>query len=201
MDQSCDAAMVRQTCSWNLVQVLLPTTLGALKRFQVFFSGVVLTVTRSHEQPDRQNEECVQPHDILLYGKKTRELRTQCHSLHENTDTETVELGAVARITEVAIRRAAENGITAPRTAPQHSVLACSWSLRIGNVLLRIRPVPILTPLPDIPVHVVKTPGIGWKTAHRHGLFSIHAFIAIAIGEVAVVVGLVRGNRCAKVKR
>ena len=50
-------------------------------------------------------------------------------------------------------------------------------------------------------MHVVKPPGVGWETAYRRGFLSKHAFLAVAIGEVAVVIRLIGGNRFAKMKR
>ena len=67
--------------------------------------------------------------------------------------------------------------------------------------LFRIIAVPVLTPLENIAVHVVQSPGVGGEAAHRRGLLPIHALLAVAIDDVAVVIGLVRGDGFAKVKR
>src|ERR1700676_5469433 len=60
---------------------------------------------------------------------------------------------------------------------------------------------PIMTPLPNIPVHVVQSPGIAGKTAYRHGLFPVHALLAPTVDEVTVVIGLLGRDRFAKVIR
>src|SRR5271169_519094 len=51
-----------------------------------------------------------------------------------------------------------------------------------------------------ISVHVVKSPSVCWETADWRGLFSIHAFLAVAIGDIAFVICLVGRDRFAKGK-
>src|SRR5262249_29433509 len=97
--------------------------------------------------------------------------------------------------------RTAEDRIAGPRTAPQYTIFASLWSLWIGNLLGGIAGVPVLAPLPDVAMHVMQPPSIGGETAHRHGLLSICSPLSGTIDEVAVVVGLLGGNRFAKVKR
>ena len=78
----------------------------------------------------------------------------------------------VARLVPGTAGRAAV--LTERRTRNRHGahVFTFFWSLRINHVFLRIIAVPVLAPLPDIAVHVVKTPGVCWETAYRRGLLS-----------------------------
>src|SRR5207247_2042586 len=62
-----------------------------------------------------------------------------------------------------------------------------------------IAAVPIIAPLPDVAVHIVKAPGVGWKATDRRCLFTIDALLAVAIDEVAVVIRLIRIERRAEV--
>src|SRR5262249_53289498 len=69
----------------------------------------------------------------------------------------------------VAECRAAAHGSVPPRTATDHTLPANTWAgrgfRRAGLVVIRI--VKVFTPLPDITVHVVKTPGIRLQSSHR----------------------------------
>jgi hypothetical protein len=54
----------------------------------------------------------------------------------------------------------------------------------------------ILDPLPDVAMHVVKTPRVRLEAAHGYGRLSILALRASTlIDVVAIIVGLGRGNR------
>src|SRR5579884_3333605 len=73
--------------------------------------------------------------------------------------------------------------------------------LGVFNIFFWAGSVPVLAPLPDIAVHVIKPPGIGREAAHRRGLLPIDPLFALAVGGVAVVVGLVRRDRLPEVER
>ena len=66
-------------------------------------------------------------------------------------------------------------------TTTQYTVMSHIRTLRINHVLLRIFSIPILAPLKDISVHIVKSPRVGWKSAYRRRLLAIHAFLAVAV--------------------
>ena len=56
--------------------------------------------------------------------------------------------------------------------------------------MLWVVTMPILAPFPDIPMHIVKTPGVRWVTAYRAGFFKIWAFFGGAVRIVAIAVRL-----------
>ena len=56
--------------------------------------------------------------------------------------------------------------------------------------MLRIAIISILAPFPDIPMHVVKAPGVGGVTAYRAGFSQVRPFFCGAVGEVAIAVRL-----------
>src|ERR1019366_5529528 len=60
---------------------------------------------------------------------------------------------------------------------------------------------PVLTPLPEVAVRVVKSPGVCWETADWRGFLPIHAFLAVAVNVVAVVVCLIGRNGVARPER
>src|SRR5262249_2894736 len=72
--------------------------------------------------------------------------------------------------------------------------------MRINNRLVRIIADPILAPLPDVSVHVVQAPWVRRKTAYRRCLTSVYALLPLAVGEIAVVIRLVRRDRFATIK-
>src|SRR6516165_1370911 len=92
------------------------------------------------------------------------------------------------------------------RTATQHTFLTTRTSQtsvrpeRVRYVIFRIFSVPVLAPLEHIPVHVMQPPGIGGKTTDRSGLVPEDSFFAVAVDEIAVVVGLLRRDRFAEMK-
>src|SRR5262249_29960066 len=81
--------------------------------------------------------------------------------LHGTTKTEAA--GAEAWAAPVAVGDAQNPGYIDPRTAAHDPVLSSLRTLRIDNaaLLVIIRRVPILHPLPHIAVHVVEAPCIG----------------------------------------
>ena len=82
----------------------------------------------------------------------------------------------------VTVRRRvveAERGPTvgravAPTAATQHAVGAGRWAFRVpwGRLVVVSRIVPIGTPLPYIPVHVVQSPGVWFFLSHGMRFFS-----------------------------
>src|ERR1700730_17991932 len=97
--------------------------------------------------------------------------------------------------------RAAEPRAIEPRTATQHTEFTFFWSLRINHVYLWIISKPVLAPLLDITMHVVKAPSISGETTYWRGFLPEHAFLAVAIHCVTFVISLIIGNRFAKMKR
>src|SRR6202030_2069630 len=71
----------------------------------------------------------------------------------------------------------------------------------VNYVILRIISTPILTPLPDVAVHVVKPKLVSWETAYRNRFLSIIALLPVAVSDRASVIGLVGENRSTKMKR
>ena len=88
-----------------------------------------------------------------------------------------------------------------PRTATQYTGLALSGSCGSATSFCGYSPKPIIIPLKNLAVQVVKSPGIRGESASRRGFLPIYALLAVAILHVANVVGLIGGNRCANVER
>ena len=72
------------------------------------------------------------------------------------------------------VRGAAETREIVPAAAAQHPVIVRCWALRICCIAI-IGTIPILTPLPHVAVHVMKSPGIGFLLPNR-----VRQIIAIA---------------------
>jgi hypothetical protein len=117
------------------------------------------------------------------------------NSLHGEANTETNNVVTAIRFVLVTRRRAKLSGIISEGTATQHTLFTIFWSLWINHILLWIISVPILTPLPNIAVHVVKTPGIGWVTSYRRGIQWRRAFLEFSES------GLLGRNSVAKEER
>ena len=109
----------------------------------------------------------------------------------------------VARPVPVAARRAHVPRSFEPGAAAQHTLLAISCRPRRAIARRpRIRTIPAVGhPLLDVTVHVVKTEGIGRKTADGNRLLLVDVLAAAAIGVIAVVVRLVGADRRTEVKR
>ena len=91
-----------------------------------------------------------------------------------------IVVAVVAAVDVVAKRGTAVIRIVAPGTAPQHFcsifVLA-NPSTPIRGCALIIRVIIVLTPFPNVSVHIVQTKGISYlKIAYWCRLFSIDAF-------------------------
>ena len=81
--------------------------------------------------------------------------------------TEPNTVAPAERPVAAAERRPAVPGVEAPTAAAKHAAGARRRTLRIGHTPNRIITNPIQTPLPHIPVHVVKSKGVGRVTPHR----------------------------------
>lgn len=97
----------------------------------------------------------------------------------------------------VAKRRPAEPRIEVPATAAEHPD-SLPWIFDpcpsiIGCSVIIIMPV-ILHPLPDIAVHVIKTPSVWRKFSHPDGTLSIFIRGTASIGIGAIEVRLIGGN-------
>jgi hypothetical protein len=64
-------------------------------------------------------------------------------------------------------RRPATCGNVAPTAATEHANRALPWSNGIANRNLGIFTVAVAAPLPNIAVHVVKAPGVGFPLTDR----------------------------------
>ena len=77
-------------------------------------------------------------------------------------------------------RRTAAVRTVVRRTTTQHMGRSRIWSLWINHVFLWIIALPVLAPLGNIAVHVVKSPGICWKTPYGRGLTRSTPFFTTA---------------------
>src|SRR5690242_15642349 len=89
--------------------------------------------------------------------------------VHEETETETEAAAKEARLRPETVGRAADPRIVVPGTATHHTGFAFFWSCRVNHVFLRIITEPVLTPLKDIAVHVVKAPRICGEATYGRG--------------------------------
>ena len=64
-------------------------------------------------------------------------------------------------------RRLAKRGKVVPTAASVHAGRALFWASRIAEGTFGIITVPVAAPFPNIPMHVVKTPGIRLQKANR----------------------------------
>ena len=114
-------------------------------------------------------------------------------------------LVGVAGVAADAVGRTAVPGVVVPGAAAQQPVciLGCHPIQPRAPVfwcpLVAVVPV-VEAPLPHIPVHVVKAPGVGREAPHRRCLLAVLALGAVAIDIVGVVVGQVGGDRFAEVE-
>ncbi len=86
---------------------------------------------------------------------------------------ETDEVAPCARDEVVAGRRPAEPGVVVPEAAAEHAGRARDSPLRIGHTPGGIRPLPVLTPLKDIPNHVIQSPSVRCISPDRRGCVKI----------------------------
>jgi len=63
-------------------------------------------------------------------------------------------------------RRTAEPGIAIPTAPAKHAVQARSQASGISHTPARIGSIPIQTPLPHVPVHVIQSPSVGLLQPH-----------------------------------
>ena len=75
-------------------------------------------------------------------------------------NAEAVVVEPVRRVVPVMIRRPAIRGLAEITAATDHAERALPWSNGIAHCTLGVLTVPVATPLPDIPLHVVETPGV-----------------------------------------
>src|SRR5262245_17852081 len=102
--------------------------------------------------------------------------------LHGKAETETYHVVTTSRFVLVTFRRAKVLRKIGKGTATDHTFFTVFWSLRINHVFFWISSEPVLTPLPNIAVHVVKSPGVCWETAYRGGCQGRIAFLEFAKG-------------------
>ena len=138
--------------------------------------------------------------------KDIKGLRVKKLVLGEATDAEPHTAVPAARGADEAVGRAAEPGVEAPRTAAQQPpfVFFCllikpGTSIR-WSPLVAVMPM-IFAPLIHIAMHVVEAPGIGREAGHLDGLVAEAALGAICIAIIAIVIGQLRADRFAAIKR
>ena len=73
---------------------------------------------------------------------------------------------AVNRHAPVAVRRPAIRGLAAPTAAPVHAERVRRGTNWIYHSRRRIVPIPVRTPLPDIPMHVMESKLVRPITSH-----------------------------------
>ena len=104
-------------------------------------------------------------------GKKVKNQNLMCPGEAKAQIAAPAARGVVVTTSRPAVPRA-----VAPTAAAIHPVRANRRPFRICNMAGWIIPIPVLTPLPHIAMHVVKPPGIWRKTRHFYGVFSISSF-------------------------
>ena len=119
-------------------------------------------------------------------------IRKRGKLLHTKAKPETYYVVTAIRLVLVTLRRAQVLGEIGKGTATDCTFFAVCWSLGINDVVLRIISEPVLTPLPNVAVHIVKPPGVCRETSYRCGIQGRRAFLAFA------KVGLFGRNRIAK---
>jgi len=95
---------------------------------------------------------------------------------------ETVVAVAARRIEPDAVSRPAVPAAADPRAATQHTVDTRFRPDRVGCDLFQIRAIPILTPFPNIAVHLPQAPVILIKRLDIDRFLAIFAFSAVGIG-------------------
>src|SRR5262245_36248610 len=119
-------------------------------------------------------------------------------SIHEKANAKTYNLVAAVGLELVTSRRTAVLGNISKRTATQHTFLAFLRSLRVDRLFLRISAEPILAPLPDVAVHVMKHPRIGGVTSYRRGCkfrLAFHPFAEVGLLGGKGITAVIR-RRC-----
>ena len=80
---------------------------------------------------------------------------------------EAAAVEAARREAPVPGSRPTIRGLEVPTAATEHAARALTWASRIADCTLWIFFVPVAAPFPNIPMHVVKTPGIRFQKANR----------------------------------
>ena len=86
----------------------------------------------------------------------------------------------------------ARTGIAAPGAAAENVLSkAFLWPFGVCLRPANIFGVPVVAPLTDITVHLMKAPRIGRQTAYGHGFPARFALLAVGVGVAAIIVRLV----------
>lgn len=112
-------------------------------------------------------------------GKLVRQLR-----LAWGQDKPETEIAVCVQRVAAAARRTAVRRRIVPTAATDDTIRSRRRALRINDGPARIRPIPVLAPLPHISMHIHQSPGVGQLLADRVGS-------AAAVGRVPRVVGQV----------
>jgi len=93
-------------------------------------------------------------------------LRLRLLARRTQADAKAEVVVAVRRDEPAAERRPTNHGGVAPTAATLHAVRARCSTTRVRHATYRVIFFPILTPLPNIPIHIVQPPGIGELAAY-----------------------------------
>src|SRR5262245_44249445 len=91
----------------------------------------------------------------------------------DNPEADTVVVSHV-RVVVVTVRRPAGVGPGVPVAATKHAVRARDGPLRVGHVPAGIRAIPVLTPFPDAPDHVIQSPSVRCVATYRRRLLEVN---------------------------
>src|SRR5262249_3525180 len=94
---------------------------------------------------------------------------------------------ATVGLVPVAEGRAAVPRGAIPGAPTQHAGIATLTTLRICYLPFWIGAIPVLTPFPDVPMHIEQAPGVRGEDAYGCGLLPKHPHLALAVGGGAVV--------------
>src|SRR5439155_20559450 len=101
-------------------------------------------------------------------------------------DPEADEAVPDARV-DAAVRRPADPGGAAPVTAADHAGRARNSPLRIDHAPGGIRPIPVLTPLPHVPNHVIQSPPVRGIAPNRGGCPKVDSVRIIDLAHRGIV--------------
>src|SRR5262249_17362626 len=136
-----------------------------------------------HSEPARRREKHPGVGEVVLQNVAETVLPVKkSRSPGDDADEAKAEAGAAAaRRVPVAVGRAAEVAVGAPRTSAHNSETATSRRLRPSWILPRalvvvVLLVPVGTPLPDVAVHVEQSKSVGLVGADRRRALQIITF-------------------------
>src|SRR5207237_8091943 len=103
----------------------------------------------------------------------------------------------------VAAACTAIDGGEVPRSSPHDPPFFTFHGVPLDRILsteITIRPIPVLTPLPDISMHIVQAPSIWLVLAYLAWAFEINPFVIRPIGNTPVAIPLLPVEHVPEVK-